>query len=240
LEAGEPNKPAVLLLHGSCSNSAFWFNDLLALSARYHVFAVDIPGEAGNSSEYRLSLDHSDYADWLAAVLDTLNLPSACIAGNSLGGWMALKFATTYPARVEKTHALCQWRARGDSRDYLERAEAAEGADEALTMEKNASGTDTLPKETPRFHQPDFGELNPFCEPRPVFSGALLARLTMPVQYVAGEPTSCWFRKVERPRWERHVPHAQVHIAAERRAHDHNPLSMDATFLTLTVSLPLD
>lgn len=27
LEAGDDKNPAVVLLHGSCSNSAFWFND---------------------------------------------------------------------------------------------------------------------------------------------------------------------------------------------------------------------
>ncbi len=212
LEAGEPNKPAVLLLHGSCSNSAFWFNDLLALSARYHVFAVDIPGEAGNSSEYRLSLDHSDYADWLAAVLDTLNLPSACIAGNSLGGWMALKFATTYPARVEKLMLFASGGLAEIRADYLERAEAAEGADEALTMEKNASGTDTLPKELLDFINLILESYNPICVPLPVFSGALLARLTMPVLYVAGEADELLDSQGGKAALERHVPHAQVHM----------------------------
>jgi pimeloyl-ACP methyl ester carboxylesterase len=102
LEAGERTNPAVVLLHGSCSNSAFWFNDIMALMDSYHVFAADIPGEAGNSSEYRLSLDTPDYADWLASVLDALNLPRASIAGNSLGGWMALKFATAQPDRMRE------------------------------------------------------------------------------------------------------------------------------------------
>ena len=124
LEAGEAQNPAVLLLHGSCSNSAFWFNDILALSGQYHVFAADIPGEAGNSSEYRLNLSGADYAEWLCSVLDALNLPRASIAGNSLGGWMALKFATAYPARVEKLMLFASGGLAPIRADFLERAQA--------------------------------------------------------------------------------------------------------------------
>ena len=72
LEAGDAKNPAVLLLHGSCSKSAFWLNDIMALKGNYYVFAADIPGEAGNSAEYRLSLDNSDYAEWLASLLDEI------------------------------------------------------------------------------------------------------------------------------------------------------------------------
>ena len=97
----------------------------MALMNDYHVFAADIPGEAGNSSEYRLSLDEQDYADWMASVLDALELSRASIAGNSLGGWMALKFATTYPDRVEKLMLFASGGLAPIRADFLERAQAA-------------------------------------------------------------------------------------------------------------------
>ncbi len=56
LTAGQESNPPVILLHGSCSNSAFWFPEMMALSENYRVFAVDIIGEAGNSEEYRPDL----------------------------------------------------------------------------------------------------------------------------------------------------------------------------------------
>ena len=212
LEAGEPDKPAVVLLHGSCSNSAFWFGDIMALSPNYHVFAADIPGEAGNSSELRLRLDTPDYADWMAGVLDALSLPRASIAGNSLGGWMALKFATAYPARVEKLMLFASGGLAEIRADYLERARAAEEADESLSMEDDAAGGEVLPKEVLDFINLIFESYNPICVPLPVFSGALLARLKMPVLYVAGEADELLDSQGGKATLERHVPQAEIHL----------------------------
>lgn len=44
LEAGDPLAEPVVLL-GCRTNSAFWFNEIMALMPKYHVFAVDIIGE---------------------------------------------------------------------------------------------------------------------------------------------------------------------------------------------------
>ncbi|MDR0569931.1 MAG: alpha/beta hydrolase, partial [Clostridiales Family XIII bacterium] len=91
-----------LLLHGSNSNSAFWFPEILALSADFRVYAVDILGEAGNSEEYRLDLGGDGFADWLGETQEKLGVGKAALAGNSLGGWVALKFATVRPERVSR------------------------------------------------------------------------------------------------------------------------------------------
>lgn len=102
LTAGQESNSPIVLLHGSCSNSAFWFPEIMALSSNYRVYAVDIIGEAGNSEEYRPDLNSDAFALWLKEVLDALGLEKTVLIGNSLGGWMALKFATTYPERVTK------------------------------------------------------------------------------------------------------------------------------------------
>jgi pimeloyl-ACP methyl ester carboxylesterase len=212
LEAGDPANPAVVLLHGSCSNSAFWFNDIMALKDNYHVFAADIPGEAGNSSEYRLSLDSSDYADWMAAVLDALNLPRASIAGNSLGGWMALKFATTYPARVEKLMLFASGGLAPIRADFLERAQAAEEADETLTMEEDVAGGDALPKEILDFINLILESYRPLSIPMPLFSREQLKQLTMPVLYVAGLADDLLDSPAGEAALRAGVPHAEIHM----------------------------
>ncbi len=79
LEAGKVENPAVILLHGSCSNSAAWLGDIPTLADKFHVFAVDILGEAGNSEEYRLDIDSDQYPQWLAELLDLLSIFSICI-----------------------------------------------------------------------------------------------------------------------------------------------------------------
>ena len=210
LEAGDPTKPAVMLLHGSCSNSAFWFNDIMALMNDYHVFAADIPGEAGNSSEYRLSLDEQDYADWMASVLDALNLPRASIAGNSLGGWMALKFATTYPDRVKKLMLFASGGLADSSSKYLTQAqEAKETGDELQFSEDIAQGAQ-IPKEILDFLNLILASYDPISVPLPVFSGEMLSRLTMPVLYVAGLQDDLLDTQAGAAAVRAHIPHAEI------------------------------
>jgi len=215
LEAGDPSKPAVVLLHGSCSNSAFWFNDLMALMNDYHVFAADIPGEAGNSSEYRLSLDEQDYADWMASVLDALNLPRASIAGNSLGGWMALKFATTYPARVEKLMLFASGGLAPIRVDFLERAQAAEAAEESLSFDEDVAGDEQIPKEILDFINLILDSYYPLNIPMPLFTNDQLQRLTMPVLYVAGLRDELLDSPAGETALRAGVPHAEIHMLPE-------------------------
>ena len=102
LSWGAPDGPPLILLHGSAANSSTWALDAATLGAAFRVHAVDLPGETGKSTGYRPPYDASAYPDWLSDVLDELGLGSAPIAGLSLGGWVALKFAAANAARVEK------------------------------------------------------------------------------------------------------------------------------------------
>ncbi len=102
LEAGDPEKPAVVLIHGSCSSSAMWFGDIPVLTEHYHVYSVDIVGDAGNSEENRLDQSTDEFADWLKDVFDGLGIEKAILIGNSLGGWISLKFAAKFPQRIDK------------------------------------------------------------------------------------------------------------------------------------------
>ena len=212
LEAGDAGKPAVLLLHGSCSNSAFWFADIMALMNDYHVLAADIPGEAGNSAEYRLSLDHADYAEWLASLLDALNLPCVSLAGNSLGGWMALKFATAYPARVEKLMLFASGGLAEITWEFIEKARAAEESGEELTVDGSVTGDAQIPKEILDFLNLILASYDPISVPLPVFSGGQLGRLTMPVLYVAGLNDELLDSEAGEKTIRANIPHAEIHM----------------------------
>ncbi len=212
LEAGDAANPAVILLHGSCSNSAFWFGDILALMGRYHVLAVDIPGEAGNSAEYRLDLNNSDYAEWLASLLDALELPRASIAGNSLGGWMALKFATAYPDRVEKLMLFASGGLADVTLEFLEKARAAEETGDTLTFSEDVSGGAQIPKEILDFLNLILESYHPIHVPLPVFSDEELMRLTIPVLYVAGLADDLLDSKAGEAAVRASIPHAQIHM----------------------------
>jgi len=231
LEAGNPAHPPILLLHGSCSNSAFWFGDILALSANYHVFAADIPGEAGNSAEYRLSLDNGDYAEWMRSLLDALQLPKVSLAGNSLGGWMALKFATAYPERLEKLMLFASGGLAEIRSDYLDKAQEAEESGESLMFDEDVTGGISLPKEILDFLNLILASYDPICVPLPVFSGEQLSRLTMPVLYVAGLKDDLLDTQAGELALRRNVPHATIHLLPEAGHMIVNPCEWMLPFL---------
>jgi pimeloyl-ACP methyl ester carboxylesterase len=102
IESGKTDAPAIVLLHGTGSNSAMWMADAKILSEHYHVFAIDIVGECGKSAETRLPFKNNHYSDWLLEIINQLNISTTAIISNSLGGWIAIDFAIKYPDRINK------------------------------------------------------------------------------------------------------------------------------------------
>lgn len=104
---GDENAPPLLLLHGSVANSAMWMGDVRAWAEHFRVYAVDIIGDAGLSSPSRPPLASDAHALWLDDVLQALSLTRVSMVGVSLGGWLALDYATRRPERVESIVVLC-------------------------------------------------------------------------------------------------------------------------------------
>ncbi|MET9246069.1 alpha/beta fold hydrolase [Nonomuraea sp. NPDC003709] len=104
---GPVGAPPLLLLHGSGTNSAMWLADVATWARRFRVHAVDLIGEPGLSAPSRPPLEPGVYAGWLAEVLAGLGVERVSIAAVSLGGWMALDYATCRPDRVERLALMC-------------------------------------------------------------------------------------------------------------------------------------
>jgi pimeloyl-ACP methyl ester carboxylesterase len=105
--SGPHDAPPLLLLHGAGGNSLFWMRDVAEWSKYFRVLAVDIIGEPGLSAPSRPPLGSDRYARWLNDIFDGLAIARARMIGVSLGGWLALDFATRNPDRVEKLVLLC-------------------------------------------------------------------------------------------------------------------------------------
>ena len=207
LEAGENNEENVILLHGSCSNSAFWFGEMTALSQVFHVYAVDIPGEAGNSDENRLDLSTRAYADWLQDVMGALGIAQATIIGNSLGGWMALRFAVTYPEKVKRLALIAT---SGLSR---QNPATMDESDEGQTeLENEVKAEAKLPEEVEAFINMILDGYIPLREELPVFSDEQLNTLTMPVLFIAGENDVMTDTKVAADRLNAILPQTEIHL----------------------------
>jgi pimeloyl-ACP methyl ester carboxylesterase len=107
IECGPENAPPLLLLHGSVANSASWMGDVATWAQHFRIFAIDLIGDAGLSAPSRPPLASDAHALWLDDLMQALSLQRASLAGVSLGGWMALDYATRRTARVESLVLLC-------------------------------------------------------------------------------------------------------------------------------------
>ena len=92
--------PPVVLLHGIGSTSASWVYQLEGLAAGFRVIAWDAPGYGLSSPFPDPSPAAAEYADTLAALLDTLQASSCILVGQSLGAIIAASFAAHRPDRV--------------------------------------------------------------------------------------------------------------------------------------------
>ncbi len=102
LVCGPESGPPLVLLHGAGSNSMTWGADVTVYAQTYRVYAFDLLGEAGKSAPNRPPWDGPAYAEWLADLFDALDLERVTLVGLSQGGWTSLKFAVTYPERVDR------------------------------------------------------------------------------------------------------------------------------------------
>lgn len=113
LVAGDESRPPLMLLHGMGASKASWLTVLPDLARRFRVLAVDLPGYGSSSKP----LGRYD-APWFAArafgLLDALGYDRAYLAGNSLGGRVALEMALAHPERVDRIVCLCPASAFGE------------------------------------------------------------------------------------------------------------------------------
>jgi pimeloyl-ACP methyl ester carboxylesterase len=103
LEAGRPDAPVVLLMHGVGANAMHWRHQLGGLSDRYRVIAWNAPGYLLSDGFVKDVAECKDYADAVRDFLTALKIDGAVnIVGNSFGSRVAQCFGIHYPERVSK------------------------------------------------------------------------------------------------------------------------------------------
>ena len=92
----------LVLIHGTASSLHTWDVWTEEMKDSLRILRLDLPafGLTGPHPSHDYSLD--TYADLVAAFLDNRGVDSCYIAGNSLGGGIARKFAEKYPQRTKK------------------------------------------------------------------------------------------------------------------------------------------
>lgn len=119
---------ALVFLHGFPHHRALWAPQLGALLDRARCIAPDLRGFGESSIVPPYSIDQ--YADDLAALLDSLRIERAVVCGLSMGGYVALAFWRRHKARI-RALVLMDTRAGNDS------AEARERRDQMIALARS-------------------------------------------------------------------------------------------------------
>ncbi len=91
--------PVVVLVHGLGLNRHMWRWQTGALMQRYRVITYDLYGHAGSPPPPAIP-SLTVFSDQLLALLDDLRIAKAAVAGFSLGGMIARRFAMDHPDRL--------------------------------------------------------------------------------------------------------------------------------------------
>lgn len=95
-------KPVILFIHGFMGSGNDWQQVIKELDGRYSVLTIDLPGHG------KSILDREEYYSFhyvnrsINNILDFLHIEKITVCGYSMGGRVALNYATRYPERVEK------------------------------------------------------------------------------------------------------------------------------------------
>jgi 2-hydroxy-6-oxonona-2,4-dienedioate hydrolase len=97
LEAGQGDP--LILLPGTGGHLEAYSHNIPAFAEHYRVIAYDYPGH-GYTTHAEVDLELDAYVNHLTDLLDALGIEKAHLNGESLGGWVAIKFAAAHPERV--------------------------------------------------------------------------------------------------------------------------------------------
>lgn len=100
LEWGNSTAPSVVLLHGGAAHAHWWNHIAPILAEHYHVVALDLRGHGDSSWVVPPAYEIENYVGDLEEIFAALHLDSPVVIGHSLGGFIALTYATRHAAAL--------------------------------------------------------------------------------------------------------------------------------------------
>jgi pimeloyl-ACP methyl ester carboxylesterase len=100
MEAGRPDAPGLLLLHGIGANSLHWRFQYAAFAQDFRVLGWNAPGYALTDALRDEAPDGGAYADSIVDFMDSVGLDRADVLANSFGTRIAQFLALRHPDRV--------------------------------------------------------------------------------------------------------------------------------------------
>jgi pimeloyl-ACP methyl ester carboxylesterase len=99
VEGGQPEDPAVVLLAGFPQTWWAWRKVMPNLADRFHVIAIDLPGQ-GHSERPDISYDTHTVAAHVQAAVEALGVSTYWLAAHDIGAWVAFSLALKHQSRL--------------------------------------------------------------------------------------------------------------------------------------------
>jgi pimeloyl-ACP methyl ester carboxylesterase len=211
MAGGNGSGPAILMLHGSGSNGAVWMGAAAELGKIGRCYALDLPGEPGNSAPERCGWQ--EMVGWLGEVRRQVPERPLVLLGNSLGGWLAMAGAAADPAGVAAVMTVCPAGVCPRRSSYRWHALAARWAGKRgpRIMERAHLRGQKMDDEFRSFFD-QAGRHFIYRPPVPLLTDGELRRLAMPLGYWAGRKDILLPTKKIARRLRRLAPQASVFI----------------------------
>ncbi|MBK7344892.1 MAG: alpha/beta hydrolase [Saprospiraceae bacterium] len=146
---------SVVLLHGFCEDRRIFENVMPLLDQKnFTWYLPDLPGFGDAVNLGLLELSMTGYADQVRDWILDNNKGSVILAGHSMGGYVALEFASHYAQQL-KGVVLIHSQMRPDS------AEKKKGRDEQVKFLKKHGISKYVKKVIPSLYTPEFCDANP-------------------------------------------------------------------------------
>lgn len=98
---GPAGAPAIIMNHGFAHSLETWNGWADALKNDYRVIRYDLAGHGLTGPDPEMRYAPVERAGFLGDLMDALDIDRAIVAGNSLGGLVAWRFASANPDRVD-------------------------------------------------------------------------------------------------------------------------------------------
>ena len=144
-QAPRPNQETLVLVHGFGDSAETWSLVLPRLKHEWRIVAPDLAG-FGRTPIPPEGMRFSVLTDYLSRFLDVVGVQKAALAGNSLGGAIAIRYAAAHPERVSHLFLLDSAGLHPGATIHAPQAKTRE---EARQMVKAVSGTN--PRYVPNF-----------------------------------------------------------------------------------------
>jgi pimeloyl-ACP methyl ester carboxylesterase len=115
-EAGDPDAPAILAVHGWPQHWWLWRDVIPVLSRTHRVICPDLRGVGWSGQPADGDFSKPRFADDMLALVDALGLERVGFLGHDWGGWTGWLLALRAPERLERLMALSivhPWTPRG-------------------------------------------------------------------------------------------------------------------------------